>query len=286
MAHRSTTIPSPMSISKQFIWIAGLALSLLMIVGPVYLLVKYSISDIASINTGGKPIPFWPFHPTIEVYRYLFSDSQFYRVLGNSFFIALMTVLCSLLLGVPAAYVLGRYRIPGRRIVLLGIISVRLFPDIASVIPIVEFFIRINAHQTYWGVILAHTLLALPYVIFIGIGAFESIPKELEHQAWVMGANRYQTFFWVLFPIAVPGLAAAAIYTFLLSWDEFIFVYFLTFGRQDMFTLTLYLNALKYAEPQNLMAATSVCLSIPVIIFSMFVQRYMVTGITAGSVKG
>jgi multiple sugar transport system permease protein len=278
-------MPSPMSLSKQFIWISGLILALLMIIGPIYLLVKYSISDIASINTGGKPIPFWPLKPTIEVYRYLFTDSQFYLVLGNSFFIALMTVICSLLLGVPAAYVLGRFRIPGRRIVLLGIISVRLFPDIASVIPIVEFFIRINAHQTYWGVILAHTLLALPYVIFIGIGAFESIPHELEQQAWVMGANRFQTFYMVLFPIAVPGLAAAAIYTFLLSWDEFIFVYFLTFGRQDMFTLTLYLNGLKYAEPQNLMAATSVCLSVPVIVFSMFVQRYMITGITAGSVK-
>lgn len=263
----------------------GIVTVLLMILGPVYLLVKYSISDIESINTGGKPIPLWPFHPTIEVYRYLFMNKQFYVVLGNSFFIALSTVAAALLLGVPASYVLARFQIPGRKLVLLGIISVRLFPDIASVIPIVEFFIRIGAHQTYWGVIMAHTLLALPYVIFIGIGAFESIPVDIEQQAWVMGANRFQTFVKVLFPIAVPGLAAAAIYTFLLSWDEFVFVYFLTFGRQDMFTLTLYLNGLKYAEPQNLMAATSVCLSVPVIIFSMFVQRYMITGVTSGSVK-
>ena len=274
-----------MAFSKRFLWMSGLAIAIIIVIGPVYLLVKYSISDIGSINTGGEPIPFWPAHPTLSVYRYLFTDRHFYVVLGNSFFIALMSVLCSMLLGVPAAYILGRYRIPGRRIVLLGIISVRLFPDIASVIPIVEFFIRIHAHQTYWGVILAHTLLALPYVIFIGIGAFEAIPKELEDQAWVMGANRYQTFIKILFPLAVPGLAAAAIYTFLLSWDEFIFVYFLTFGRQEMFTLTLYLNGLKYAEPQNLLAATSVCLSIPVIIFSMVVQRYMIVGISSGSVK-
>lgn len=279
------TVLSPVAISKKLLWLAGIVVSLVLILGPVYLLVKYSISDLSSINTGGKPIPLWPAHPTFEIYRYLFSDRQFYLVLGNSFIIALSTVAASLLLGVPAAYVLGRYKIPGRKAVLLGIISVRLFPDIASVIPIVEFFIRISAHQTYWGVVLAHTLLALPYVIFIGMGAFESIPQELEQQAWVMGANKFQTFYKILFPLAVPGLAAAAIYTFLLSWDEFIFVYFLTFGRQDMFTLTLYLNGLKYAEPQNLMAATSVCLSIPVIIFSMFVQRYMISGITTGSVK-
>lgn len=276
---------SPMSLSKRLIWIFGLVVGIAMVIGPVYLLVKYSISDIGSINTGGKPIPFWPAHPTLSVYRYLFTDRHFYVVLGNSFFIAMMSVVCSSILGVPAAYILGRYRIPGRRLVLIGIISVRLFPDIASVIPIVEFFIRIRAHQTYWGVILVHTLLALPYVIFIGMGAFEAIPTELEDQARVMGANRFQTFISILFPLAVPGLAAAAIYTFLLSWDEFIFVYFLTFGRQEMFTLTLYLNGLKYAEPQNLLAATSVCLSIPVIIFSMIVQRYMIVGISAGSVK-
>jgi multiple sugar transport system permease protein len=276
---------SPMAASKRMIWITGILLALLVVLGPVYLLIKYSISDIASINTGGKPIPFWPLHPTLSVYGYLFSDRHFYAVLGNSLFIALMTVISSMVLGIPAAYVLGRYKIPGRRIVLLGIISVRLFPDIASVIPIVEFFIFIGAHQTYWGVILAHTLLALPYVIFIGMGAFETIPQELEDQASVMGANRLQTFFSVLVPLAIPGLAAAAIYTFLLSWDEFIFVYFLTFGRQEMFTLTLYLNCLKYAQPQNLLAATSVCLSIPVIAFSMVVQRYMIAGISSGSIK-
>jgi multiple sugar transport system permease protein len=274
-----------MAISKRLVWISGIIVALLLILGPIFLLIKYSVSDIGSINTGGQPVPIWPRHPTLSVYAYLFTDRHFYIVLGNSFFIAMMSVLCSMILGVPAAYILGRYRIPGRRVVLLGIISVRLFPDIASVIPIVEFFISIGAHQTYWGIILAHTLLALPYVIFIGMGAFETIPHELEDQAHVMGANRFATFKSILFPLAVPGLAAAAIYTFLLSWDEFIFVYFLTFGRQEMFTLTLYLNGLKYAEPQNLLAATSVCLSIPVVVFSMLVQRYMIAGIQSGSLK-
>ena len=286
MSRSSGAVPhSPMAFPKRAVWIAGIVCALAVIVGPVYLLVKYSVSDIASINTGGRPIPLWPAHPTLSVYGYLFSDRHFYAVLGNSLFIAFLTVACSMALGVPASYILGRYRIPGRKFVLLGIISVRLFPDIASVIPVVEFFIRIGAHQTYGGVVLAHSLLALPYVIFIGMSAFETIPKELEDQAAVMGANRFQVFRSVLVPLAVPGLAAAAIYTFLLSWDEFIFVYFLTFGRQELFTLTLYLNNLKYAEPQNLLAAASVCLSVPVIAFSMIVQRYMIAGISSGSIK-
>lgn len=270
---------------KLAFWLSCIITALLIVLVPLYLLVKYSISDSSSINTGGEPIPFWPYHPTLNTFIYLFKDQFFYKSALNSLIVSLSTVGMSLLLGVPAAYVLGRYRIPGRHIFLVGLISVRLFPDIASVIPIIECFIRINAHQTYWGVIFAHTLLALPYVIFIAMGAFESIPLDVEHQAWVLGASGVQTFIRILLPMALPGLAAAAIYTFLLSWDEFIFAYFLMMGRQEISTLTLYLNGLKYAEPQNLLAAISFCLSLPVIIFSMAVQRYMVAGASAGSVK-
>lgn len=276
---------SPMSISRRMLWFTGIICALVIVIGPVYLLLKYSVSDINSINTGGNPVPMWPYNPTLQAYVYLFSDSHFYQVLLNSVVISLFTIALGMILGIPASYVLGRYKLPGRKVLLLMIISVRLFPDIASVIPVVEFFIKIGMHQTYLGVILAHTLLALPYIIFIGAGAFESIPDDLEGQAIILGANRFQTFFKLLFPLAMPGLAAAAIYTFLLSWDEFIFSYFLMLGKQEIYTLTLYLNGIKYAEPQNLLAAISVCLSIPVIAFSFMVQKYMVAGISAGSVK-
>jgi multiple sugar transport system permease protein len=180
---------------------------------------------------------------------------------------------------------MARFRVPGRKAIVLGLISVRLFPDIASIIPIAEFFIRFNLHNTYAGVILAHTLLALPYVIFIGMGAFETIPVDLENQAKVMGANQYQIFYSILLPLAIPGLAAAAMYTFLMSWDEFIFSYFLL-GLGKISTLTLYLKQkLSYAPPQNLLATISVCLSLPVIAFSLLLQKYMTAGITSGSIK-
>jgi multiple sugar transport system permease protein len=150
----------PMANGKKILWLTGIFLALLIVLGPVYMLVKYSISDLSSINTGGKPIPLWPYHPTLRMYQFLFTDSHFYAVLMNSVIISISTVILSMLLGVPAAYVLGRYQIPGRKVLLLGIISVRMFPDIASVIPIVEFFIKLGLHQTYTGVVLAHTLLA------------------------------------------------------------------------------------------------------------------------------
>ncbi len=270
---------------KTVLWAYSLAAAVLLVAGPVYLLVKYSISDTASINTGGAPIPLWPYHPTLRCFTYLFSDSHFYGVISNSLVIAVCTVGLSMLLGTPAAYVLGRYRVPGRRLLLLGLISVRLFPDISSVIPITEFFIRLRLQNTYAGVILAHTLLALPYVIFIGMSAFESIPADLDQQARVMGAGGFSVFFRILLPLAVPGLAAAAIYTFLLSWDEFIFAYFIL-GLGKISTLTLFLKQkLAFSPPQNLLAAISVLLSLPVIVFSLMLQKYITTGITTGSVK-
>ena len=162
---------------------AGLIMALVAVLGPLYLLVKYSVSDAASINTGGEPIPLWPYEPNLRTFAYLFSDSEFFAVVGNSLAIALATVVMSLLLGVPAAYVLARYRVPGRKIFMLGLISVRLFPDISSVIPVTEFFIKFDGQDTYWAIVLAHTLLALPYVIFIAISAFSielSAPRACE----------------------------------------------------------------------------------------------------------
>ncbi len=275
----------PLGPAYRLVWIVGIIGAIFLVVAPLFLLFKYSVSDIGSINTGGAPIPLWPHEPTFRNFLYLFSDGQFYSVLLNSLIIATMTVCFSMLIGIPASYVLARYEVPGRKFVLIGLISVRLFPDIASVIPVAELFIRFNAHNTYWGVIMAHSLLALPYVIFIGTSAFEPIPKDLEQQAIVMGANRFQVFSKVLVPLAIPGLIAAAIYTFLLSWDEFIFAYFLL-GLGKISTLTLYLKQkLAFAPPQNLLAAISVCLSFPVILFSLLLQRYMTAGVTSGAVK-
>jgi multiple sugar transport system permease protein len=269
---------------KILLWF-GILSALLMVIAPLYLIAKYSISDASSINTGGAPIPFWPYHPTLRTFVYLFSDSEFFGVVANSLFIAVCTVVLSLCVGIPSAYVLGRYNVPGRKIFMIGLISIRLFPDISSILPVTEFFIRIGGHNTYWGIILAHTLLSLPYVIFIGISAFECIPIDLEEQATVMGASRFQTFYRILLPLAFPGLIAAAIYTFLLSWDEFIFSYFLL-GLGRISTLTLYLNQkMSFAPPQNMLATISVCLSVPVVGFALILQKYMTAGITSGSGK-
>jgi len=246
---------------------------------------KYSISDRASVVTGGKPIPLWPYHPTIEQFKTLVTTDRFISAALCSIEIALTSVIISLIIGTPAAYALVRYRFPGIMVLATLLISVRLFPDIVSVVPVVEIFIKLRLINTKIGVALAHSLLSIPYVIFIAMGVFETIPKDLDEQAQIMGASKLYSFVRVILPVALPGLAAAAIYVFLLSWDEFIFAYFiLAFG--NLSTLPVMLQKILSWTPQhNLLAAISVMLSIPVIIFTFIVQKYMRAGATAGAVK-
>ncbi len=292
---------------KRTIWEILVFIITLSILAPLYMLLKYSISDQTTITTFGRPIPLWPNHPTLAVFKYLFGDREFWGVVWNSTIIALATVVLTMMFSVPAGYVLARYNFPMKRFFLLLLISVRLFPDISSVIPITTFFVTnetvyaINSvidsiaefigiytkPSGYIAIILSHTLLSLPYVIFMATTAFEFIPKDIEEQASVMGAKRFTIFTKILLPIVFPSLIAGAIYTFLLSWDEFIFAHFLLdTGSGQLQTLTLYLNQnLSFSPPQNILAAISVCLSVPVMIFTFIVQRYMVTGMVSGSVK-
>lgn len=271
--------------SARSIWLVGIVLMILLVMAPIFLMFKYSISDRSSVVTGGKPIPLWPYHPTTEQFQGLLTTDNFVRAAVASMKVALLSVIMSLVIGTPAAFALVRHRFPGIMVLATLLISVRLFPDIVSVVPIVEIFVKFGMADSVWGVAMAHSLLATPYVIFIAMGVFETIPKDLDEQAQILGASKLFSFTRIILPVALPGLAAAGIYVFLLSWDEFIFAYFLlAFGNVS--TLPVLLQKVMSWTPQhNLLAAISVMLSIPVIIFTFVVQKYMQTGATAGAIK-
>ncbi len=299
MLHRDDVI-------KRVIWLTLVSFLLISILAPLYMLFKYSISDQTTIATMGRPIPLWPNHPTLDIFRYLFKDRAFWAAITNSTVIALSTILLTVMFSVPAGYVLARYNFPLKKLFLVLLISIRLFPDISSVIPIATFFItndtvhhvfsaidtiaaffgNYSKPSAYIAIILVHTLLCLPYVIFITTTAFEFVPKDIEEQARVMGANPPTIFTKILMPIVFPSLVSGAIYTFIGSWNEFIFAHFLLDTGGRIQTLVLYLNQnIACFPPQNVLVAISVCLSIPVMVFTFIVQRYMVSGMTSGSVK-
>lgn len=273
--------------TKMLIWIGVVTFFICLVSFPVYMLIKYSLHT--SVVTYGRPLPLWPTDPTLANYTNLVLDKGLWQVMGNSLFIALTTVLLTLLMGLPAGYVLSRYNFPFKRLLFILIVSLRLFPDISSVIPVVTFFIRFNMHSTFTSVILSHTLLALPYVIYIASFAFDFVPKDVEEQARVLGAGRATIFFKILLPMILPSVITSSIYTFLLSWDEFIFAHFLLgTGGTSLKTLTVYLDEAvtgSHKVQEHVQSAISVVISLPVIIFTYIVQRHMVSGGTVGAVK-
>jgi multiple sugar transport system permease protein len=201
--------------------------------------------------------------------------------------IALVTVVLSMLIGAPAAFTLARYKFPGLAVLMFCIISIRLFPDICSVVPVAEAFSKppLSLIPPSLQVAIAHTLLSLPYVIYILMGVFKTIPRDLEEQAYILGATKLYTFRHVIIPVALTGFAAASIYVFLLSWNEFIFAYFLLFKSPNVSLPVYLLRILAWTPQPNFLAAISMMLSLPVIVFAFAVQRYMISGMTAGAVK-
>ena len=265
-----------------------LLIALFFILFPIFIMVKYSLADRASIITGGRyPEPIWPFHPNLDQYKNLFGKKDFIISGLFSLQVALLTVTFSLVLGAPAAFAMVRYKFPGVGILIITVIAIRFFPDIVAVIPVAEWFLKppLIYFPPLVHVGLAHTLLSLPYVVYICQGVFKAIPKDLEEQARILGASRFYAFVNVVVPVALPGIAAAAIYTFLLSWNEFIYAYYLLF-QSTKTTLPVYmLRLLTWTPQRNFLAALAVVLSLPVILFTFLVQRYMIAGMTAGAVK-
>ena len=174
----------------NFLWLVSLVSVLLIIIIPLIVLFKFSISDNSSLF---PPVPLWPHNPDFSQYKELLGSKDFIMAAFYSLEIALLTVLFSLITGAPVAYVLSRLKIPGISIIIFFILAIRFFPGICSVIPVVEFFSNpiFNLLPVLIKVVLAHTLLSLPYVIFMCQGVFDAIPVELEEQALILKASRF-----------------------------------------------------------------------------------------------
>lgn len=276
---------------RNVVWFILMIVTLFMIMFPLYIMFKYSISDRSTWITGGKyPVPWWPLDPNFDMYKYYLSDSSFLRNALLSLEVALLTVVFSIAIGAPAAYALSRFKFKGKALFLVLVVAIRFIPDVTASIPVAYVFNNsfLYALPDIIKIALSHCLLSVPYVIFIAQGTFESIPIDLEEQVEIMGGSKAYAFFKIILPIAVPGLAAAAIYVFLLSWNEFVFSYFVTAtSLSSVVPLPVYLKSLFGAMSPNqvTIATVSLLISLPVIIFTICLQKYIIAGMTEGAVK-
>lgn len=223
------------------------------------------------------------FDATSKNYRDLFSNYNFFRPILNSFIIALISTGLSLVLALPASYGIARF---GMKKTSLLLLVVRMIPAITFLVPWFVIFTFIGIVDTHFGLILAHMVVALPFIIWIMVPFFESLPKELEESAAVDGSTRFNSFLKIILPISGPGIVTSAILSFVFSWNNFMFGIILSGRNTKTLPVAIY-GFISYTDINwgGLMAG-SVVVTIPVIVISLFLQKYIIKGLTAGAVKG
>ena len=223
------------------------------------------------------------FKPTLQNYIDVFTRYSFAKPLRNTAVISIVSTALSLLLGVPAAYSIARFKQQSFSNIIL---AVRIIPGIAFLVPWYLIFTKLNLNGTFTSLILCHMLVALPYIIWIMIPFFEKLPQELEESAMMDGCTRLQAFSRIMLPISIPGLITATILVFISSWNNFIFGLILGTSKTQPLPVAIF-SFISYTEVNwGGMMAASVVITIPIIIISLILQRYIIAGLTAGAVKG
>lgn len=252
-------------------------------VAPIVLIFATSLRTQNQIFS--EPLNFL-FTPTLENYRGVLADDRFDRYLANSLFVGVVSTAATLSMGCMAAYGLARFQFPGRTAFAYTTLLLRTVPLAVLAIPVFMIWSEWHLVNSLWGLVLLYVAVNLPFTIWLLYGFIEQVPIELEEAASIDGCGPVRVFFHVILPLIKPGLAAAAIFTFRIAWNEFILALVLT----DRATRTVPVAASLFitdigVDWGKVMALASL-IAIPPLIFTFVAARQIVTGLTAGAVKG
>ena len=266
---------------------------LLFIYLPVFYLVLSSISTRSEILS--VPIHWIPQNPTLKNYIDILTPGTatsevaktFKITLRNSLLVASSVTIISLIVGSLAAYALSRIRMPARQTLLMGIMGTRMIPEVSLVIPLYILAARFDMLNKPPVLILTYLSFALPFAIWLMAAFFETIPVELEDAALIDGCTRIRTLFAIILPISAPGLVSTALFIFLSAWDEFFFALIFT-STVAAKTVPVAIAEFtgRYVVDVGGMMTGGVLAAIPPVILSLIFSRYIVSGLTAGAVKG
>lgn len=234
-------------------------------------------------------IEFIPQHPTLGNYLYLLTnkDGVFLTWFLNSIIVAGLATLVGVFLAATAAYAFSRFKFLGKKSIFFSFLVAQMFPGALLVVPLYSVMKVYGLLNSFSGLVLAYTTVSLPFCVIMLKGFFDTIPIELEEAARVDGLTPFGTFWRIVMPLSLPGLAVTALYSFINAWNEFLFA--LTFMNQEsLYTLPVGLRTLvnQFVTEWHYMAAGAVLTTIPVMIFFWWSQKYLVSGLTAGGTKG
>jgi arabinogalactan oligomer/maltooligosaccharide transport system permease protein len=230
----------------------------------------------------------WPETVSLANFRSLFSDQPFTRWLVNSAIVAAATTVLGIILAATAGYAFSRFRFPGRRAGLMSFLVSQMFPGVLTLIPLYIIVVKwLGLGSTRLGLVLVYTTTAIPFCVWMLKGYFDTIPRDLEEAALMEGASPLVIFWRIVVPLAKPAIAVTALFSFMTGWNEFILAATLM-DKENMYTAPVGLRFFVggFSQQWGYFAAGAIIVSIPIVALFFFLQRYLVSGLTAGSVKG
>ncbi|WP_108610633.1 carbohydrate ABC transporter permease [Aminobacter sp. MSH1] len=265
---------------------AVLALLLALFTSVPFLWMVKSAFESSAAATNYPPVllPDWEF---VETWKTIFFETKLLHWLANSFLVSTSATLLALAIGIPAAYGLSRFKFRHRGLLTISILGTQMMPPIVLIIPLYLTFIRLGLSDSLVSVIIANAAFSLPVIVWMLKAVFDGVPQEIDEAARIDGASWMYIATRIVVPLSLPGVVAASIFSFLNAWDEFMLARTLL-RNVDQWVGTIGLSSLmgEYVTPWNQIMATALIFTLPPVILFLFVQKYFVSGLAAGAVKG
>ena len=230
--------------------------------------------------------PVWIFSPTLQTYRDVLAGTEFLHYLGNSLVVALSSTFIAVLLGSMAAYGFSRFKFRGAFWLRMSVLIPQILPPIAIIVPLYVLFNSADLIDSKTALIVSYLTFTIPLAVWMMVGFFEDVPLELEESAMIDGCTRLQALFRINLPIAAPGMVATAILCFIYCWNEFLYAAILTGREARTLPVTITSFMTNKAILWGRIAASGSMVLIPVLIFALIAQRYLVRGLARGAIKG
>lgn len=252
---------------------------------PLYWLLKIAITPDQLIFTEGTQI--WPSALTLDNFRTVLFQTDFLAYFGNSIFVSLGTATATTLIAAGAGYAFSRFNFAGKRLLIAVMLITQMFPLLMIIAPIYKIVSSFGMLNSLTSLIVVYTAFNIPFATFLMQSFFDGIPKDLEEAAMMDGCSRFQALRKVIFPLTLPGLGATLGFVFTAAWSELLFALMLISKNDAMtFPVGLLTFVSKFSVDWGQMMAAGVLALIPSCLFFIFIQRYLVQGLTSGAVKG
>ena len=274
----------------NFLTLFGITLFSFVILFPFYMMLvtSFKTQALLLLNPLDFSINFAQGLPELfKSYFVVFKDYNFGRYMLTSTIVSLGTVIITLIFAIPAAYAVARLNFFGKNFLSTSILIIYLFPAIVLVIPLYTIFSQLGLRNSIEGLLIVYTATTLPVAIYMLQGYFKSIPKELEEAGIIDGQNWLGIIFKIILPLSLPAISSVALYVFMIAWNEFLFS-LMFLDNPKTFTLSRAINHLTgdAETPRQYLMAGSVVVTLPILLIFIYFEKYLVSGLTAGSVKG